>query len=372
MAGTACGLAVHPLVAGLAVAGGLGHDDSGIGQIHIAVVGLALGLIGVVDLLIAVEHLAGVLYKVLDDLGVHTAGCTLAELGGDSAGIIGAVAALDQQLGVDMTDILAVPAAHVGAAAVQIHKVAPCLLFDDRHSRALVHSAKGCAHACMAAAHNDHVISTGVLVLVGVCRSLAQPVAGAAVARHTAGHRSRFRLFYLSAHGLCDTIGHTLLHSAHRGHQRAAGHGVHIGALAFHDGLCHGSLFLLGQQVLRTGGSDLTGRDAVGIKGHGNRDLRIGDGLGGRVGARGVLILCSGAAGSRSTAGVAACQQPQRSGTAACGSDVPQKVAARNRALHSVTSFLLVYRRCAQPVSMYVITLTDFFLHLKYRKVGLL
>lgn len=84
-----------------------------------------------------------------------------------------------------MADVLAVPAAHVGAGAVQVHEVAPGLLFNDRHSSALVHSAKGCADACMAAAHDDHIIGACILVLVGVSRSLTQPVAGAAVAGHT-------------------------------------------------------------------------------------------------------------------------------------------------------------------------------------------
>ena len=355
VAGTACGLAVHPLVAGLAVAGGLGHDDSGIRQIHVAVVGLALFLIGVVDLLVAVEHLAGVLHKVLDDLGVHTAGCTLAELGGDGTGIKGAVAALDQQLGVDVANVLAVPAAHVGTGAVQIHKVAPGLLLDDCHGGTLVHSAKGCAHACMAAAHNDHVIGAGVLVVVGVCGSLAQPVAGAAVTRHTAGNFLGLRGFHLGAGGLCDTVGHALLHSAHGGHQRAAGHSVHIGALAFHDGLGHSGLFLVGQQVLLAGRSDLAGGDAVGIKGHGDTDLRIRDGLGSGIGARGVLVLsggCGAAGGCGGAAGTAACQQTQRCCTAAGGSNVAQEAAARDLALHLVTSFLLLHRLCVVPVRM--------------------
>ena len=349
--GTACGLAVHPLVAGLAVAGGLGHDDSGIGQIHVAVVGLALFLIGVVDLLIAVEHLAGILHEVLDDLGVHTACGTLAELGGDGTGVIGAIAALDQQLGVDVADVLAVPAAHVGAGAVQVHKVAPGLLFNDRHGSALIHSTKGCADAGMAAAHDDHIIGTGLLILVGVCRSLTQPVAGAAVAGHTAGHFGRLRLFHLSAGSLCDTVGYALLDGTHGGHQRAAGHSVHIGALALHDGLGHGSLFVVGQQVLLTGGSDLAGGDAVGIKGHGDTDLGVGDGLGGRIGARGVLVLggCGAAGGCGGAAGTAACQQTQRSGTAASGSNVAQEAAARDLALHLVTSFLLLHRSCVGP-----------------------
>ena len=110
-----------------------------------------------------------------------------------------------------MADVLAVPAAHVGAGAVQVHKVAPGLLFNDRHGSALIHSTKGCADAGMAAAHDDHIIGACILVLVGVSRSLTQPVAGAAVAGHTAGHFGRLRLFHLSAGSLCDTVGYALL-----------------------------------------------------------------------------------------------------------------------------------------------------------------
>ena len=349
--GTACRLAVHPLVAGLAVAGGFGHDDSGISQIHIAVVGLALSLVGVVDLLVAIEHGTGVLHKVLDDLRVYTAGCTLAELGGDGTGIIGAVATLDEQLGVHMADILAVPAAHIVTRALQVYKAAPGLLFDHSHRSTLVHSTKGSTYACVAAAHNDHVIGTGVLVLVRVCRGLAQPVAGAAVACHTAGDGASLRLFDLGAGGLGDAVRHALLDSSHRSHQGAAGHSVHIGTLAFHDGLGHGGLFLLSQQVLCAGGGDLTGGDAAGIKGHGDTDLGIGDGLGSRVGAGGVLVLggCGAAGGCGGAAGTAACQQTQRSGTAASGSNVAQEAAARDLALHLVTSFLLLHRSCVGP-----------------------
>ena len=58
---------------------------------------------------------------------------------------------------------------------------------------------------------------------------------------------------------------------------------------------------------------------------------------------------CGAAGGCGGAAGAAACQQAQRSGTAASGSNVAQEAAARDLALHLVTSFLLLHRSCVGP-----------------------
>ena len=152
-------------------------------EVHVGVVGLALLLVGVVDLLVAVEHGAGVLHERLDDVGVHAAGGTLAELGCNLAGVVRAKAAVDEELRVDMTDVLAVPTAHVGAGAIEVDEGAPRLLLDGGNGAALVHGAQRCHEAGVAAAQHDDVdvVGLGDLVL-GDLGLGAQPVAGAAVA----------------------------------------------------------------------------------------------------------------------------------------------------------------------------------------------
>ena len=153
------------------------------GEVHVGVVGLALLLVGVVDLLVAVEHGTGVLHERLDDVGVHAASGALAEFGGNLAGVVGAKAAVDEELRVDMADVLAVPAAHVGAGAVEVDKGAPGLLLDGGNGAALVHGAQRCHEAGVAAAQHDDVdvVGLGDLVL-GDLGLGAQPVARAAVA----------------------------------------------------------------------------------------------------------------------------------------------------------------------------------------------
>ena len=284
-------LAVDPLVAGLAVAGGGRHDDRGVLHEHVAVVLLALRLVGVVDLLIAVEHRAGILHEVLEDVRVDAARGALAELRGNRAGVIRAVAALDEQLGVDVADVLAEPAAHVGAGALGIDEVLPLLLLHDGHGRALVHDGERRADAGMAAAQHDDVERAGVLIDLRIRRGLAQPVARAAVALDAAGHGLRLRRLHLGAGGLRDALRHARLNRAHGRHQRAAGHGVHLSALALDDGRGHFGLELVGQQVLRAGGLDFTRGDRVGGEGHGHADVGVGDGLFRGVGAGGVLVL---------------------------------------------------------------------------------
>ena len=122
------------------------------GEMHVGVVGLALLLVGVIDLLVAVEHGAGILHERLDDVRVHAASGTLAELGGNLAGVVGTKAAVDEELRVDMADVLAVPAAHVSAGAVEVNEGAPRLLLDGGNGAALVHGAQRGHEASVAAA----------------------------------------------------------------------------------------------------------------------------------------------------------------------------------------------------------------------------
>lgn len=82
-----------------------------------------------------------------------------------------------------MADILAVPAAHVGAGAVEVNEGAPRLLLDGGYGAALVYGAQRGHEASVAAAQHDNVdvIGLGDLVL-GNLGLGAQPVARAAVA----------------------------------------------------------------------------------------------------------------------------------------------------------------------------------------------
>ena len=189
-----------------------------------------------------------------------------------------------------MADILAVPAAHVGAGALGIHEVLPLLLFHDRHGRALVHGAERRADAGMAAAQHDDVERAGVLIDFRIRRSLAQPVARAAVALDAAGHGLRLGHLDLGAGGLRDTARDALLNRAHGRHQRAAGHGVHVRALSLDDRRGHLGLDLLGEQILRAGGLDLARGDFRRGERHAHADFSVGDGLLRSVGTGGVLV----------------------------------------------------------------------------------
>ncbi len=161
--------------------------DLGAAEEHGGVVGLALLLVGVVDLLVAVEHGAGVLDERLDDVGVHAAAGALAELAGDLAGVERAEAAVDEELRVDVADVLAVPAALVGAGTLEVDERVPGLLLDGGDGAALVDGAQGGHQAGVAAAEDDDVDVIGGGDLVGGDLGLgAQPVAGAAVAPHAA------------------------------------------------------------------------------------------------------------------------------------------------------------------------------------------
>ena len=225
-----------------------------------------------------------------------------------------------------MADVLAEPAAHVGAGALGIDEVLPLLLLHDGHGRALVHDGERRADAGMAAAQHDDVERAGVLIGLRVRRGLAQPVARAAVALDTAGHGLRLRLLHLGAGGLRDALRHARLNRAHGRHQRAAGHGVHVRALALDDRRSHLRLELLGEQVLRAGGLDLARGDRVRGERHADADLRVGDGLLRGVGAGGILVLRLGLC--------ALAKQAQRRKARSRGRRILQKVAAGKLLAH--------------------------------------
>lgn len=81
--------------------GGLGDLDAAVGPLHQS------GRM--------IEHLAGIRNELADDLGVHATGGALNELGGRFAHVVGAIPLVDQPLGVDVSDVLALdPAVLLG------------------------------------------------------------------------------------------------------------------------------------------------------------------------------------------------------------------------------------------------------------------
>ena len=118
-----------------------------------------------------IEHLAGVGDELTDDLGVAAAAGATHELVGDLAHVVGAIALVDEPLGVDVADVLALDLAHV---------LGPLLDHDDLG--AALGSGKRSVDAGVAATQDKHVAVIGLGRLAGL-GGQAQPVFLALIVR---------------------------------------------------------------------------------------------------------------------------------------------------------------------------------------------
>ena len=146
-------------------------------------VGVALGGGHDVDALIrpghealqVVEHLAGVGDELADDLRVAAAAGTTHELVGNLAHVVRTIALVDEPLGVDVADVLALDLAHV---------LGPLLDHDDLG--ATLGRGKCSMDAGMAATQNQDVAIIGLSRLAGL-GGQAQPVFLALIVRGDGG-----------------------------------------------------------------------------------------------------------------------------------------------------------------------------------------
>ena len=117
-----------------------------------------------------VEHFAAVLHIEANDLGTHAIAAAFAELGHDIARVVGTIALVDQPLGIEMTDFLAIHVNVVGA-------IGWLALLEYHNTRTLFSSGECRLDAGVATtAHNDiHIHRLGDFV-IGNLRSFAQPV----------------------------------------------------------------------------------------------------------------------------------------------------------------------------------------------------
>ena len=225
-----------------------------------------------------VHHGAGILDEGFDDGGVTAAAGAGDILVNDLAQVVLLDAVLLGKLGVVSANILAVPVKEVGV-----------LLLQDHHVLASgLHGAQNGLGAGVAHAHNNGLHVHGLVR--GQTGGFAQPVAGTGVTLDTGacGGGIHHGDLHALALGLGDTGGGRLLYGL--ACDGGAGNGVNIGALGVQEGLLQvlslglANVFgLAGQVQLHIG-------DAVGVKGHGDGDLRHTGG-GGTVGAGGIETL---------------------------------------------------------------------------------
>ena len=119
-----------------------------------------------------IDGLAGVRHVLADELGTHAAAATDAELLDDFAHVEGAIALIDEELGIAVADILALHLAGFLAG----------FLYDVNFG-ATLGCGQGALDACMTAAQHENLgVHRGDDLVIGDLRCGAQPIDSAAVA----------------------------------------------------------------------------------------------------------------------------------------------------------------------------------------------